>query len=79
MFYFVILVMLTLHKPIKLNSTRGIKDVRKTIQTIFQYMPITDVAYLVALKDIAGDLDIVAGELRKRLKDNVTKDDLQFR
>lgn len=71
--------MLTLHKPIKLNSTRGIADVRKTVQTIFQNMPITDVAYLVALKDIAWDLDIVAGELRKRLKEKVSINDIQLK
>lgn len=68
-----------LHKPIKLNNIRGIKDVRKTVQTIFQNMPLTDVAYLVALKDIAWDLDIVAGELRKRLEEKVSIDDIQLK
>jgi hypothetical protein len=42
-------------------------------------MPLTDVAYLVALKDIAGDLDIVSSELRKKLKDKVSIGDLQLK
>ena len=71
--------MLTLHKPIKLNNTRGIKDVKNTINGIFKNMPLTDVAYLVALKDIAGDLDMVASELRKKLKDKVSIRDLQLK
>lgn len=71
--------MLTLHKPIKLNSTRGIRDVKNTVKSIFKNMPLTDVAYLVALKDIAGDLDIVSSELRKKLKDKVSIGDLQLK
>lgn len=41
-------------------------------------MPITDVAYLVALKDVAGDLDLVAWELRKRLNEKVSIKDLEI-
>lgn len=40
-------------------------------------MPITDVAYIVALKDVAGDLDMVAGELRKRLNEKVSIEQLK--
>jgi hypothetical protein len=45
--------MLKLHKPIKLTNTNGIKEVKKTLKEIFADMPITDVAYIVALKDVA--------------------------
>ena len=41
-------------------------------------MPITDVAYLVALKDGAGDLDLVAWELRKRLNEKVSIEELKI-
>lgn len=64
--------MLTLHKPIKLTNTNGIKEVKKTLAGIFADMPITDVAYIVALKDVAGDLDLVASTLRKRLNEKVS-------
>lgn len=69
--------MLTLYKPIKLTNTSGIKDVKRNIKAIFASMPITDVAYLVALKDVAGDLDMVASILRKRLNESVSIDQLK--
>ena len=69
--------MLELYKPIRLNNTKGIKDVKRTIKSIFAKMPITDVAYIVALKDVAGDLDMVASELRKRLNEKVSISELK--
>jgi len=65
-------MMLKLHRPIKLNNTNGIRDVKRTLKEIFKEMPITDVAYIVALKDVAWDLDLVASTLRKRLDDKVS-------
>lgn len=70
--------MLKLHKPIKLTNGKGIKECKDTIKSIFSNMPITDVAYLVALKDVAGDLDLVAWELRKRLNEKVSIKDLEI-
>lgn len=71
--------MLNLHKPIKLTNTNGIKEVKKTLAGIFANMPITDVAYIVALKDVAGDLDLVASTLRKRLNEKVSISELQVK
>lgn len=71
--------MLNLHKPIKLTNTNGIRDVKRTLAGIFANMPITDVAYIVALKDAAGDLDLVASTLRKRLNEKVSISDLQVK
>lgn len=70
--------MLKLHKPIKLTNTNGIKEVKKTLQEIFKEMPITDVAYIVALKDVAWDLDLVASTLRKRLNEKVSISELKL-
>lgn len=64
--------MLELYKPIRLNNGKGIADVKRNIKTIFAKLPITDVAYIVALKDVAGDLDMVASVLRKRLNEKVS-------
>lgn len=72
-------MMLKLHRPIKLNNTNGIRDVKRTLKEIFKEMPITDVAYIVALKDVAWDLDLVASTLRKRLNDKVPISDLQLK
>lgn len=41
-------------------------------------MPITDVAYIVALKDVAGDLDMLASVLRKRLDEKVSVSDIHI-
>lgn len=71
--------MLNLHKPIKLTNTNGIKEVKKTLAGIFANMPITDVAYIVALKDVAWDLDLVASTLRKRLNEKVSISELQVK
>lgn len=71
--------MLNLHKPIKLTNTNGIKEVKKTLAGIFANMPITDVAYIVALKDVAGDLDLVASTLRKRLNEKVSISELKVK
>lgn len=71
--------MLNLHKPIKLTNTNGIKEVKRTLAGIFANMPITDVAYIVALKDVAGDLDLVASTLRKRLNEKVSISELQVK
>lgn len=69
--------MLDLYEPIRLNNVNGIKKVKNTIKKIFAKMPITDVAYIVALKDVAGDLDIIASELRKRLNEKVSIKELK--
>lgn len=69
--------MLKLHKPIKLTNGNGIKEVKRTLQEIFKEMPITDVAYIVALKDVAWDLDLVASTLRKRLNEKVSISELK--
>ncbi len=70
--------MLQLHKPIKLTNTNGIKEVKRTLQEIFKEMPLTDVAYIVALKDVAWDLDLVASTLRKRLNEKVSISELKI-
>lgn len=70
--------MLRLHKPIKLTNTNGIKEVKRTLKEIFAEMPITDVAYIVALKDVAWDLDLVASTLRKRLNEKVSISELKI-
>lgn len=69
--------MLDLYEPIRLNNVNGIKKVKTTIKKIFSKMPITDIAYIVALKDVAGDLDIIASELRKRLNEKVSIKELK--
>lgn len=56
-----------LYKPIRLNNWKWISTVKKNLAKIFAKLPITDVAYLVALKDVAGDLDLAVSVLRKRL------------
>lgn len=78
MFYILFVVMLKLHKPIKLTNTNGIKEVKRTLKEIFAEMPITDVAYIVALKDVAWDLDLVASTLRKRLNEKVSISELKL-
>lgn len=70
--------MLQLHKPIKLTNTNGINEVKRTLQEIFKEMPLTDVAYIVALKDVAWDLDLVASTLRKRLNEKVSISELKL-
>lgn len=69
--------MLELYKPIRLNNGKGIADVKRNIKSIFAKMPITDIAYIVALKDVAGDLDMVASVLRKRLNEKVSIEELK--
>ena len=69
--------MLELYKPIRLNNGKGIADVKRNIKTIFAKLPITDVAYIVALKDVAGDLEMVASVLRKRLNEKVSIEELK--
>lgn len=69
--------MLELYKPIRLNNSKGIADVKRNIKNIFAKLPITDVAYIVALKDVAGDLDMVASVLRKRLNEKVSIEELK--
>lgn len=70
--------MLNLHKPIKLTNSKWIRDVKQTLQEIFSNMPITDVAYIVALKDVAWDLDMLANVLRKRLNEKVSIADIHI-
>jgi len=69
--------MLELYKPIRLNNGKGIADVKRNIKSIFAKLPITDIAYIVALKDVAGDLDMVASVLRKRLNEKVSIEELK--
>lgn len=69
--------MFNLHKPIKLTNTNWLKDVKRTLEGIFSNMPLSDVAYLVALKDVAWDLDLVVSTLRKRLREKVSVSELK--